>query len=277
MKNGQLKPAYNPQISTENQVTTRYSIPQTPGDTTPRSDHPKRFEQLRSRQSQAGVAGAGYGSQENYEYMEHDGIGAFVKYSCFHMEQKRSAPKNIFLPQNLFCSTDQDCFVCPMGQHLTKKGVGTRTSENGYASNASCRGCPLRGQCHTAKGNRVPEVNFRLKELKQKAKERPMSETGLCHRCRRPVEPGAVVGQLKSNNKFNRFTLRSLSTVNVEFGLRAMGHNLRKMAAKTAFSPSFEFLWRLILGFMHRINSSSTYINQNNPLFSVSHAKWNQI
>ena len=276
MKNGQLKPAYNPQISTENQFITHYSVHQTPGDTTTLIDHLKRFEQLHDRQSRTVVADAGYGSEENYEYMEREEIEAFVKYSYFHMEQKRAAQKNIFLPQNLYYNKEQDYFVCPMGQHLTKKGVGTRASDNGYVSNVSyyqaarCKGGPLRGQCHKAKGNRILEVNFRLKELKQKAKNRLMSETGLYHRSRRPVEPEAVFGQLKSNNKFNRFTLRSLSKVNVEFGLMAIGHNLRKMVAGATLSPSFGALWQYMLEFIHRINSSPPYINQNHTLFLIA-------
>ncbi|MDD2200185.1 MAG: transposase, partial [Bacteroidales bacterium] len=36
---------------------------------------------------------------------------------------------------------------------------------------------------------------------------------------------------LKSNNKFNRFTLRGLEKVNIEFGLMAIAHNLRKLTA----------------------------------------------
>jgi hypothetical protein len=72
-----------------------------------------------------------------------------------------------------------------MGQHLVKKGVGARISDNGYESAVyyykagNCNGCPLRGQCHKAKGNRTLEFNFRLNELKQKAKKRLMGETGL--------------------------------------------------------------------------------------------------
>ena len=274
MKNGQLKPAYNPQISTENQFITHYSIHQTPGDTTTLKHHLESFEQLHNRQSQTVVADAGYGSEENYEFMEQNGIEAFVKYNYFHMEQKRSIRKNIFLPQNLYYNKEQDYFVCPMGQHLTKKGVGTRISDNGYKSNVSyyqavnCSGCPLRGQCHKAKGNRTLEVNFRLKELKQKAKTLLLSETGLYHRSRRPIEPEAVFGQLKSNNKFNRFTLRGLSKVNVEFGLMAIGHNLRKLAAKAVFLSYFDLLQQLILGYKPYMKSCSKNINQNHPLFS---------
>jgi transposase len=274
MKNGQLKPAYNPQISTEDQFITHYSIHQTPGDTTTLIDHLERFEQLHGRQSQTVVADAGYGSEENYEFLEQNGIEAFVKYNYFHMEQKRSTKNNVFLPQNLYYNKEQDYFVCPMGQHLTKKGDGTRTSDNGYVSSVSyyqavnCNGCPLRGQCHKAKGNRTLEVNFRLKELKQKAKERLMSETGLYHRSRRPVEPEAVFGQLKSNNKFNRFTLRGLGKVDVEFGLMAIGHNLRKLAAKAALSSYFDLLRQFIFSNKHLMKTGLMLINQNHSLFS---------
>jgi len=273
MKNGQLKPAYNPQISTENQFITHYSIHRTPGDTTTLKHHLESFEQLHNKQSKTVVADAGYGSEENYEFLEKNDIEAFVKYNYFHMEQKRKFKNNIFLPQNLYYNSEQDYFVCPMGQHLTKKGVGTRISDNGYKSNVSyyqavnCNGCPFRGQCHKAKGNRTLEVNFRLKELKEKAKELLMSEEGLYHRSRRPIEPEAVFGQLKSNNKFNRFTLRGLSKVNIEFGLMAIGHNLRKLAAKAAFSSHLVSLLQILRGFNHYFKSISIYINQNLLLF----------
>lgn len=269
MKNGQLKPAYNPQISTENQFITHYSIHRTPGDTTTLKHHLESFEQLHNKQSKKVVADAGYGSEENYEFLEKNDIEAFVKYNYFHMEQKRKFKNNIFLPQNLYYNSEQDYFVCPMGQHLTKKGVGTRISDNGYKSNvsyyqaANCNVCPFRGQCHKAKGNRTLEVNFRLKELKQKAKELLMSEEGLYHRSRRAIEPEAVFGQLKSNNKFNRFTLRGLSKVNIEFGLMAIGHNLRKLAAKAAFSSHLVSLLQVLRGSNHYMMSLKINVKQN--------------
>lgn len=239
MKNGQLKPAYNPQISTENQIITHFTIHQTPGDTTTLKSHLDSFKETYQKQSKTVVADAGYGSEENYELMENEGIEAFVKYNFFHKEQKRKMKDNIFLTQNLFYNPQEDYFVCPMGQHLNKIGQGKRTSANGYISTITyyqatrCEGCPLRGQCHQSKTERRIEVNHRLKELKQKAKERLLSEEGLKHRSKRPIEVEAVFGQLKSNNRFNRFTLRGLEKVEIEFGLMALGHNLRKMLAKT--------------------------------------------
>ena len=250
MQNGQLKPAYNAQISTENQFITYVSIHQTPGDTTTLESHVNGFEKTYEKKSKEVVADAGYGSEENYEILEEKEITAYVKYNYFHKEQKRTMKKNPFLVQNLFYNLEHDFFVCPMGQRMENVGKGKRISSNGYESQITyyqakrCEGCPLRGQCHKAQGNRRIEVNHRLNALKHRAKELLMSEKGLKHRRKRPIEVEAVFGQLKSNNKFNRFTFKGLEKVELEFLLIALGHNFRKMLAvaasgrKTVFKTS---------------------------------------
>src|SRR5690606_27169218 len=99
---GQLKPAYNTQISTEEQFITHYSIHQTSTDTTTLKDHLDSFQDQYNRQSDVVVADAGYGSEENYEMLESKGIEGYVKYNYFHKEQKRAQKNNPFLPQNLY-------------------------------------------------------------------------------------------------------------------------------------------------------------------------------
>ena len=54
------------------------------------------------------------------------------------------------------------------------------------------------------------------------------------HRSKRPIEPEAVFGQIKSNRKFNRFRLRGLEKVTVEFGLISIALNLEKMMKKAS-------------------------------------------
>lgn len=237
MMNGQLKPAYNPQISTENQIITHVSIHQTTADTTTLKSHLDGFEEMYNKQSKEIVADAGYGSEENYEILEEKEVEAYVKYNYFHKEQKKKMKNNPFLVQNLFYNRELDFYICPMGQRMENIGKGQRISSNGYESQIThyqakrCDGCPLRSLCHQAKGNRRIEVNHRLNHLKQKAKERLLSEKGLEHRSKRPIEVEAVFGQLKSNNKFNRFTFKGLEKVEMEFILMAIGHNFRKMVA----------------------------------------------
>lgn len=241
MKNGQLKPGYNAQISTEEQFITHYSIHQTTADTTTLQAHLHSFEETYKQQSSEVVADAGYGSEENYELMEAKGIDAYVKYNYFHLEQKRKVKNNPFSVANLFYNDQEDFFVCPSGQRLINTGTGKRISTNGYQSEityyqgARCQGCPFRGQCHSAKGNRKLEINHRLNQLKKQARQRLESELGLAHRSKRPIEVEAVFGQMKANNKFTRFTLRGLEKANIEFGLMAVAHNLRKMVRKQNF------------------------------------------
>lgn len=134
MQNGQLKPAYNPQISTENQFITHVSIHQKPNDTTTLETHLNGFENAHNKQSKEVVADAGYGSEENYEMLEEKGITAYVKYNYFHKEQKKKAKNNPFLTQNLFYNQEQDFYVCPMGQRMEKIGTDKRISSNGYES-----------------------------------------------------------------------------------------------------------------------------------------------
>lgn len=196
------------------------------------------FESQYQTQSSEIVADAGYGSQENYELMEAKAIKAYVKYNYFHKEQKRRQQQNPFLVQNLFYNHEKDFFVCPMGQKMNCIGTGKRTSSNAYQATVSyyqaqnCQGCPLRSLCHNSKTNRRIEVNHRLNALKFKAKERLNSEKGKQHRSKRPIEVEAVFGQLKSNNKFTRFTLKGLEKIQIEFGLMALAHNLRKLSRK---------------------------------------------
>jgi hypothetical protein len=174
MKNGQLKPSYNPQISTKNQFITHVSVHQTPGDTTTLTSHLDGFEKAYEKQSKEVVADAGYWSEENHEMLDNKGVAAYVKYNYFHKEQKRKTKNDPFLVQNLFYNEELDFYVCPMGQRMENVGKGRRMSTKGYESQVSyyqakrCDSCPLRGMYHEAKENRTIQVNHRLNELKPK-------------------------------------------------------------------------------------------------------------
>ena len=281
MKNGQLKPAYNPQISTENQFITHVSIHQKPGDTTTLESHLEGFEKAYKKQSKEVVADAGYGSEENYEMLENKNITAYVKYNYFHAEQKRKMKNNPFLVQNLFYNKEKDFYVCTMGQRMENAGTGKRTSSNGYEAQVTyyqaknCNNCPLRGSCHNAKGNRRIEVNQRLNELKERARNLLTGEEGLKHRSKRPVEVEAVFGQLKSNNKFNRFTFKGLEKAELEFLLMALGHNFRKMVAKGATfkkiivkiaKQGLKFIFEIEICFFRNQNQRFSQFHQSNQL-----------
>ena len=236
MNNGQTKPGYNIQISTENQYITNYGTFWRPTDQGTLIPYLEGFKERYGIQSSTVVADSGYGSEMNYEWMENHDIEAYVKYNMFHAEDKRMMRNNPFLVRNMYYNAEDDYYVCPRGQHLEHIGDELSTSELGYVSTISkyraqnCTGCPFRGLCHKAKGNRVIEVNHKADEYRAKAKERLTSEEGLYHRSMRPIEPEAVFGDIKYDHGFKRFRLKGMAKVSVEFGLVALAHNLRKYA-----------------------------------------------
>ena len=240
MKNGQLKAAYNIQIATEEQFITNVGIYQRAGDTATLPSFLDDFKQSYNKQSKTVVADAGYGSEQNYEFMEVNQIEAYVKYNYFHKEQKRAWKKNPFAVQNLFYNKERDFFICVMGLKLTNIGTKKSKSELGYISTVTryqaqnCQGCPLRGLCHQSKNNRIIEVNHKLQEYKKKARQKLLSEQGIYYRGKRCIEPEAVFAQIKHNCQFNRFRLTGLQKVNLEFTLVAIAHNLRKWNRKAA-------------------------------------------
>ena len=236
MNNGQTKPGYNIQISTENQFITHYSTSWRAADWGTFIDHMESFVERYGRHSREVVADSGYGNEENYEYLDIKGIDGYVKYNMFHTELKRKTINNPFLPEHLHYNEKEDYFVCPMGQHMTHIGDKRRVSELGYVSHTklyqaqNCEGCPLRGLCFKGKGNRSIEVNVKSRMYRDKAKEMLTSERGLYHRSMRPIEPEAVFGQLKYDGGFKRFHYRGNKPVRAEFATLAIAHNIKKMA-----------------------------------------------
>ena len=278
MMNGQLKPGYNVQISTENQFITHYGIYQRPTDTLTYITYQKAFRDRFGRFSDSNVADSGYGSEENYKFMTDNGIAPYVKFNMFHVEQKKKYSNNPFLPQNLFYNEKDNYYVCPMGQHMDFVGEEKRYTESGFEQTVSiymarrCHGCPLRAKCHKAKGNRIIEVNHRLNAYKDMVRSLLTSEEGLMHRSRRPIEPEAVFGQLKANGMFKRFRLKGLSGTNVEFGLKAIAHNLMKLSNKVAFSDLFAKISAFLCAFWYVLTKSQNphgkiFKYVNNPEF----------
>ena len=238
MNNGQTKPGYNIQIATENQFITNYGIFWRPTDQGTLIPFLTSFSDRYGMQSDEVCADSGYGSEQNYAHMFGSGIVPYVKYNMFHAEEHRKYKNDPFLTQNMFYNTDEDYYVCPMGQHLEHIGDMRLKSDLGYESMVSryrardCTGCPLRGMCYKGMSDRrTIEVNHQANAYRAEAKRLLTSERGLHHRSNRPIEPEAVFGDIKQNHGFKRFRLKSNVKVNVEFGLVALAHNLRKYIA----------------------------------------------
>ena len=239
MNNGQTKPGYNLQLSAENQFITDFALFPNPTDTLTLIPFFNSFLNRYGHLPPVAVADSGYGSEENYRFMDEAGMEAYVKYNRFHLEQRPRYKPDPFHHDNFHYNADGDYYVCPMGQHMTRVGTSHSKTASGYRSeNAryraqNCKGCPLRCLCYKAKGDRrTIEVNHRLNQYKRKARELLTSEEGIRHRGRRCIEPEAVFGQMKSNMAYRRFRHFGKDKVTMDFAFFAIAFNIKKMCSK---------------------------------------------
>ena len=238
MCNGQTKPGYNLQISSENQFITDFALFPNPTDTLTFIPFLGSFPGRYGRFPKRVVADSGYGSEENYRFMDEAGIEGFVKYNRFHLEHRPRYKPDTFHPDSLYYNEEGDYYICPMGQRMSRTGTLQTRTEGGYISQSACyraircKGCPLRCLCYKAKANqRTIRVNHRLNAYKRKACELLTSEEGIKERGRRCIEPEAVFGQMKSNMAYRRFRHMGKDKVVMDFTFFAIGFNIKKLCS----------------------------------------------
>lgn len=241
MLNGQLKAAYNIQNGTENQFVIHTTIHQRPGDTACLKAHVESLKEALGHVPEEFVADAGYGSEENYEYLEGEGVNAYVKYNTFHKEQKRSFKNDPTQPRNWEHDEEGDTYRCAGGRELGFVKVESRKSDLGYISSMrvyacqDCSGCPYASKCLAEGASRKRiYINEKLERYRKKASDLLVSKKGKELRRRRATDVETVFGDVKRNWNFKRFTLRGLDKVAHEWRLLMMGHNIRKLTRAIA-------------------------------------------
>ena len=237
MRNGQLKPGYNVQIGTQKQFVLGFSLHRRAGDTSCLKEHLEKVRLWLGEHPKNLVADAGYGSEENYSYLDQNQITAYVKDNRFHYEQKRNYKKNQpYRAENFAYYPEVDEYECPQKKRLRYVNTKPYKSENGYSSERriyeceDCSHCPVKAECTRAKNNRQIQIGKEWERLKQQARDNLLSPQGLVLRSRRPVEVEAVFGRLKGDWGFRRFQLRGIEKVSTEWGILCIAHNIAKAA-----------------------------------------------
>ena len=237
------KPAYNIQMGTEKQFIVGYSVHGRVGDTICLIPHLDKLQKQRKRMPQRIVADAGYGSEENYAYLQQNDVENYVKYNTFYQDtrQIRSLAKKRqiqFRAENFGYDPQKDEFICPANERLHFLETAPAVAPNGYVANRrnyiaeNCQQCELKKYCTRSETNRKIQVSFQLMEYRRQARENLTTELGKELRINRATDVETVFGCIKHNMGVRRFRLRGLDKVNIEWGLISIAHNMRKMAAK---------------------------------------------
>jgi transposase len=237
LRDGQLLPCYNIIQGTENQYVVNYTIEQSAGES---QAFPSHMEKLRTRTSgkMPGkvVSDAGFGSAENYAYLEERNIDNYVKYTGIYYEQSKKYKGNRFHKDNFDYDKQTDSFTCPNNQQLVFEQETLRRNVNGYATkirvykSRGCEGCRFGKQCKKGENDRSIRLNPTYEAYKQQVRTNFDTTVGIAMRKRRGWDVETPFGDIKHNQNYRRFRLRGREKVNVEWGLLCISHNLRKVA-----------------------------------------------
>ena len=235
MLNGQLKPGYNIQVGTENNFVIGYDVFANPTDTRTFIPHLENVQKRLGCKFKFAIADAGYGSEENYDYLEENGITGIVKYTTYEKETKRSFKKKTFNTENWKYDAEQKEYTCPCGNPVPYRKTVTKKNKSGYLQTyevyqcENCEGCPFRQLCTKSEYGRVIQRNGHWLEQKAKVKELLSSEEYKTLMKKRSTECETVFGQTKGNLGFRRFHLRGKEKVGFEWGLLMLGYDFKQL------------------------------------------------
>jgi transposase len=143
----QLKPGYNVQIATENQFILGYGIYQKAADTSVFIPFMDRIKDQLHIPAKNVITDAGYGSEENYDYVVRNNIGNYIKYNNFDYEKTNEYKNRNFISDRFVYNQEKDQYECPSGQVLDFAYIKKTKTENGYKSerivykSRCCEGC----------------------------------------------------------------------------------------------------------------------------------------
>lgn len=244
MKDEQLRPGYNVQITSSHQYILHSTIHQNASDSPTLIPHLETLQAKllpfwKEKSSPSIGADAGYGSEENYHYLAQAGMKAFVKYPLWYQEHTGKIAQKKYANQNWVYHSKEDYYLCPENRKLSFQYQSTRQTSNGYTQHYklyecdSCQDCPVfracRGEKAKAESNRKIRRNEKLLKYQAEAREILGSEIGKEKRSQRGVDVETPFGDIKHNMQHRRFLLRGLQKVEVEFNLLAVAHNIRKI------------------------------------------------
>lgn len=245
MKDERLLPGYNVQITTENQFIVHASIHPNGSDSPTMIEHIEGMKKTVSEGLDIAewrpnfTADAGYGSEENYAYLEDNGFNTFVKYPLWYQELKGELAKKKFRWENWAYNEEVDNYVCPNDKKILYRENKIVNTSNGYKrdlriyESEGCAGCPLYKECRgeqTKEGtNRTINKSIKLENHKAEMREKLSSEEGKEKRSKRPTEVETPFADIKHNMGHRRFVLRGKVKVRIEFYFLAISHNIRKV------------------------------------------------
>ena len=235
MRNGQLKPAYNVQVAVESEYIVGMDVSCERNDLYTLKPFLNRMASHYGRRFQNVVCDAGYESEENYRFIEEEGITPYIKPSNYAYSKTRKYQRDMAFRLSMQYNAETDSYQCKAGRTLKFDGIQKRKSKSGFVSESKiytcecCDGCPHLGHCYKGKYRKQIVVSERFDRYREQSRQNICSEKGIQLRVNRSIQAEGAFALLKWDYGFRRFLTRGEINVRTECLLLAFGYNLNKL------------------------------------------------
>jgi len=221
---GQMRAAYNMQIGVFDGFIMQCGIFQNRTDYGTFIPFLEKYKQNYNRLPKYIVADAGYGSQNNYSYLESINRPLFTKYTMYEKDHKGKGTNDLFKMKD-------DSYIClngNIGTCLYSKPGGTKIYKF-----EGCKICPFSKRCrrgYRGRDSNARNASYNKDFIEQKRKVIKNLETpkGIELRVNRSIQVEGAFGVIKQDMEYNRCRRRGINNVNLEFNLVCIGYNIKK-------------------------------------------------
>ncbi len=222
--------AYNVQVAVSKGFACAYHVSQNRNDYTELIPTIDQFYRIYGKYPSNVCADSGYGSLENYTYLDKHGIGNYVKHQTW---QGNVSGRNPF-PYRLNDDCTITCLNEKTGGIMEVEGRHPKRQGTVFFKITGCRNCSFSKYCkrwqkRKYENFKIFEVNMTLRRYIQQAEDNLLSVRGIEMRVNRSCQNEGSYGVLKQNMRYMRFRRTSLPRVTVEYMLTFMGYNIRKL------------------------------------------------
>lgn len=176
-------------------------------------------------------ADAGYGSLQNYLYLEKHNIGNYVKYQTWEGNSSGSYPECYKL------NNDNETITCLnglIGRIVEIENRHPKKANAKFFKVVGCENCLYKSYCwrftKNQNGNeKIFEVVIDLLRLKQQAENNLLSPKGIEMRINRSIQVEGAFGNEKQNRGYTRSRRRGIEKVSTEMMLIVLGLNIKKL------------------------------------------------
>ena len=165
------------------------------------------------------IADRGYFSAEQLALAEQEGVTPIVS-----KPERAWSPDPRYTSSNFIYDEQRDCYICPQGKLLLRKGKKPKTSSE-YGSKRICENCHVRDKCTTNKDGRYIRRN-EFQGAADRAFLRVFENRELYKKRKSLVEH--IFGTLKASFGFRYLFVRRTGMVKTDSSLFCLAYNLKR-------------------------------------------------